>query len=111
MRRTTFLAAGALLVASCGGSGKGGGHPDGGAGALWVGVIGTGQSLSVGAASNGLVFTTPSPNSLKLSLGALEMAWPIGAEDPAAVGGAAGRADSHDQHDHLQRPVPDQHLR
>ena len=82
MRRTTFLAAGALLVASCGGGGKGGGHPDGGAGALWVGVIGTGQSLSVGAASNGLVFTTPSPNSLKLSLGALEMAWPIGAEDP-----------------------------
>ena len=28
-----------------------------------------------------------------------------------AVGGAAGRADSPDQHDHLQRAVPDQHLR
>jgi hypothetical protein len=33
----------------------------GGAGTRWVGVIGTGQSLSVGAASNGLVFTSPAP--------------------------------------------------
>ena len=45
-------------------------------------MIGTGQSLSVGAASNGLVFTTPSANSRKLSLGARGMTWPIDATDP-----------------------------
>lgn len=78
--RRNILTAGALALASCGGGGTGG--PDGGAGGVWLGVIGTGQSLSVGAASNGLVFTTPSPNSRKLSLGARETAWPIEAADP-----------------------------
>jgi len=75
------------LLWSCGGSGGGtppdGGMPaDGGGTPVWVGVIGTGQSLSVGAASNGLVFTKPSPNSFKLSLGARETTWPIDATDP-----------------------------
>ena len=45
-------------------------------------MIGTGQSLSVGAASNGLVFTAPSASSRKLSLGARGMTWPIDAADP-----------------------------
>src|SRR4051795_13645136 len=81
MRRTNLLTAGVLAVASCGGGGKSG--PDGGRpGGVLLGVIGTGQSLSVGAASNGLVFTTPSASSLKLSLGARAMSWPIDATDP-----------------------------
>jgi hypothetical protein len=80
MRRPNVLTAGVLALASCGG-GKSG--PDGGSpGGVWLGVIGTGQSLSVGAASNGLVFTAPSPNSRKLSLGARAMSWPIDATDP-----------------------------
>jgi hypothetical protein len=85
MRRTNLLTAGVLALASCGGGGKdssGGGPPDSGAGARWVGIIGTGQSLSVGAASNGLVFTMPSPNGVKLSLGARAMDWPIDVTDP-----------------------------
>jgi len=69
----------ALAIASCGGGKEG---MTGGAGVKWVGVIGTGQSLSVGAASNGLVFTSPAPNSFKLSLGDLETTWPIDAGDP-----------------------------
>src|SRR3954464_8441712 len=80
MRRTNLLTAGALALASCGGGGgKNGldGQPRG----VWLGVIGTGQSLSVGAASNGLVFTTPSASSVKLSLGARAMDWPIDATD------------------------------
>ena len=77
MRRTNLLTAGVLAVASCGGGGK-----RGPGGAVWLGVIGTGQSLSVGAASNGLVFTTPSASSLKLSLGARAVDWPIDAADP-----------------------------
>ena len=47
-----------------------------------LGVIGTGQSLSVGAASGSLLFTTPSANDLKLSLGARATSWPIDATDP-----------------------------
>jgi hypothetical protein len=71
------LAAG---VIGCGG----GGHastPDGGT-PLWIGVIGTGQSLSVGAASNGLLLTAPSGRNRKLSLGARGMTWPIDPTDP-----------------------------
>ena len=65
------------------GGGCGGGHPGPTPGGdIWLGVVGTGQSLSVGAASNGLVFTTPSANSRKLSLGARAMMWPIDANDP-----------------------------
>src|SRR5205085_9467510 len=81
MQRTNLLTAGVLALASCGGGGGKNG-PDGRPGEVWLGVIGTGQSLSVGAASNGLVFTTPSASSLKLSLGARAMAWPIDATDP-----------------------------
>ena len=55
---------------------------DGGGPPRWLGVVGTGQSLSVGAASNGLVFTAPSANNLKLSLGARGMTWPIDPADP-----------------------------
>lgn len=73
------MAAGALLLAGCGG---GNGGPDAGGPPLWLGVIGTGQSLSVGAASNGLVFTSPSGGNRKLSLGARGMTWPIDAADP-----------------------------
>lgn len=77
------LAAGAI---GCGGGGNqthgDGGMIDGGAPPLWLGVVGTGQSLSVGAASNGLVFTSPSANNLKLSLGAQGMSWPIDPADP-----------------------------
>ncbi len=84
-RRTRLVAACAgVLAAGVVGAGCGGGHattPDGGT-PLWIGVIGTGQSLSVGAASNGLVFTNPSVNSRKLSLGARGMTWPIDAADP-----------------------------
>jgi hypothetical protein len=87
MRGGDLLAAGvlALGLASCGGGGKSnpdGGPPDGSWSGIWLGVIGTGQSLSVGAASNGLVFTAPAPNGLKLSLGARETTWPIDAADP-----------------------------
>src|SRR3954464_3180651 len=77
MRRTNLVTAGVLALASCGGGGK-----RGPGGAVWLGVIGTGQSLSVGAASNGLVFTTPSASSVKLSLGARAMDCPIRATDP-----------------------------
>src|SRR3954464_2285570 len=80
MRRTNLLTAGVLALASCGGGEKNG--PDGRPGGVWLGVIGTGQSLSVGAASNGLVFTTPSASSVKLSLGARAIDWPIDAMDP-----------------------------
>jgi len=76
------IAGGAI---GCGGGGHGsdgGGHVDAGAAPLWLGVVGTGQSLSVGAASNGLVFTSPSANNLKLSLGARGMSWPIDPTDP-----------------------------
>ena len=73
------------VALGCGGGGHGA-APDGGADAglrgVWIGVIGTGQSLSVGAASNGLIFTSPSANNLKLSLGAQGMAWPIDPADP-----------------------------
>src|SRR3954454_7209614 len=84
-RRPNVLTAGVLALASCGGGGTGsrdGGPPDSGLAARWVGVIGTGQSLSVGAASNGLVFTMPSPNDVKLSLGARAMDWRIEVTDP-----------------------------
>jgi hypothetical protein len=74
------IAAGAIGCGGGGGKGKDGG--DGGTPPLWLGVVGTGQSLSVGAASNGLVFTSPSANNLKLSLGARGMSWPIDATDP-----------------------------
>jgi len=84
MRSIALVAAG--LLAGCGGGGgksPGDGGVDGdGSTPVWVGVIGTGQSLSVGAASNGLVFTTPSPGSYKLALGARETTWPIDATDP-----------------------------
>ncbi|HEY7376278.1 MAG TPA: dockerin [Polyangia bacterium] len=67
----------------CGGGGGGGhGNGDGGVTPLWLGVVGTGQSLSVGAASNGLVYTSPSASNLKLSLGARGTSWPIDANDP-----------------------------
>jgi hypothetical protein len=79
MRRTRLLTVGLLALASCGGGKT---SADGGAGGLWIGVIGTGQSLSVGAASNGLVFTTPSAQSVKLSLGSHVMDWPIDPADP-----------------------------
>ena len=84
MRSIALVAAG--LLAGCGGGGgksPGDGGVDGdGSTPVWVGVIGTGQSLSVGAASNGLVFTTPWPGSYKLALGARETTWPIDATDP-----------------------------
>jgi hypothetical protein len=71
----------ALVAAGVGcGGGPGGVLPD--SNAVWLGVVGTGQSLSVGAASNGLIFTTPSVRSRKLSLGARAMMWPIDADDP-----------------------------
>jgi hypothetical protein len=54
---------------------------DAGAPPLWLGVIGTGQSLSVGAASN-LQSFAPSAHNLKLSLGARAAAWPIDPGDP-----------------------------
>jgi hypothetical protein len=69
-------------VAGCGGGGPGGTGSGGSSGGVWLGVVGTGQSLSVGAASNGLIFTTPSAGSKKLSLGARGMTWPIDATDP-----------------------------
>src|SRR5262249_54000453 len=84
----TIWACAAALAAGvfgCGGGGTSngdGGHVDGGGLPLWLGVVGTGQSLSVGAASNGMVFTSPSANNLKLSLGAKGMSWPIDANDP-----------------------------
>src|SRR5262245_40056616 len=85
MRHRCTLAACALALAGCGGGGSRGGDAgtlDAGSPATWLGVVGTGQSLSVGAASGNLVFTTPSGNNLKLSLGALAMTWPIDANNP-----------------------------
>jgi hypothetical protein len=77
----TIALAGSAI--GCGGGGGKGSNDDGGGSApLWLGVVGTGQSLSVGAASNGLTFTSPSANNLKLSLGARGMSWPIDATDP-----------------------------
>jgi hypothetical protein len=76
------LAAGVAISFLLGCGGGGGGQPDAGAMPLWLGVVGTGQSLSVGAASNGLVFTSPSGNNLKLSLGAHVTTWPIDPNDP-----------------------------
>jgi len=83
---TIWACTGVIAVSAlgCGGGGGGKSHPDGGdAGAvpLWLGVVGTGQSLSVGAASNGMVFTSPSANNMKLSLGANGMSWPIDPTD------------------------------
>lgn len=78
------LAGGALGCGGGGGHGNGDGGMlggDGGLAPVWLGVMGTGQSLSVGAASNGLVFTSPSANSLKLSLGARGTSWPINPND------------------------------
>jgi len=84
--RTALIGACAgALATGVVGAGCGGGqatNPDGGAPQSWVGVIGTGQSLSVGAASNGLLFTAPSANNRKLSLGARGMSWPIDTADP-----------------------------
>jgi hypothetical protein len=86
MRISSITLVAVSLLSGCGG-GRGKSPGDGGidrgaTAPLWVGVIGTGQSLSVGAASNGLVFTSPSPASFKLSLGARETTWPIDAADP-----------------------------
>ena len=81
--RFIALVAACLLAGCGGGESPGDGGVDGdGSTPVWVGVIGTGQSLSVGAASNGLVFTTPWPGSYKLALGAGETTWPIDATDP-----------------------------
>jgi hypothetical protein len=77
MRRTGLWTAGLLALAGCGG-----GKSTSNGGGLWIGVIGTGQSLSLGAASNGLVFTAPSATSLKLSLGSHVLDWPIDPADP-----------------------------
>jgi hypothetical protein len=78
MRPASLVAV--CLLSSCGGNGASP-PPDGGM-PLWLGVVGTGQSLSVGAASNGLVFTAPSATNRKLSLGARATSWPIDANDP-----------------------------
>jgi hypothetical protein len=83
---TTFTIWACAVVVGGGaiGCGGGGGHgeTDAGTTPVWLGVMGTGQSLSVGAASNGFVFTSPSANNLKLSLGARGTSWPIDAADP-----------------------------
>jgi hypothetical protein len=73
-----------FLLGCGGGGGPGGSGGQGGGGGtpLWLGVVGTGQSLSVGAASNGMVFTTPSATNRKLSLGARGTTWPIDSNDP-----------------------------
>src|SRR5262247_1103846 len=83
MRHSILVAA--VLLGSCVGCGGGGGPGGkGGSGGtpVWLGVVGTGQSLSVGAASNGLVYTTPSATNMKLSLGARVTTWPIDPNDP-----------------------------
>jgi len=86
-----FLAASAL-AAACGSSGSSNhpdsGSPDSGADSGpglnlawdWTGVIGTGQSLSVGAFGNE-VTDTPSFNNLKIALGALN----VSAFDPTTA--------------------------
>jgi len=79
--RAAVLAAALSCLLGCGGGG-GRGAADAGTPPIWLGVIGTGQSLSVGAASGSLLFTTPSPNDLKLSLGAQATSWPIDPTDP-----------------------------
>ena len=79
--RAAVVAAAFSFLLGCGGGG-GQGAVDAGTPPVWLGVIGTGQSLSVGAASGNLLFTTPSDNDLKLSLGARATSWPIDATDP-----------------------------
>jgi len=83
MRSTTLVAVCLLgCCVGCGGGGGPGGKGGTGGTPVWLGVVGTGQSLSVGAASNGLVYTTPSPTNQKLSLGARVTTWPIDPNDP-----------------------------
>jgi hypothetical protein len=107
--RAAVVAAGLSFLLGCGGGG-GQGAVDAGPPPVWLGVIGTGQSLSVGAASGNLLFTTPSAHDLKLSLGARATSWPIDRDRSRAVAGAAGRADPPARHG-KQQTVSEQHLR
>jgi hypothetical protein len=75
-------AAAALVFCLLLGCGGGGAAPDGGNAPIWLGVVGTGQSLSVGAASGPLLSTSPLANHFKLSLGARATSWPIDPADP-----------------------------
>jgi hypothetical protein len=62
-----------------------GGSAAGGTGPVssdWVGIVGVGQSLSVGVNGNPVLSTTQPYSNRKLSLGTLETTWPI---DPMAA--------------------------
>lgn len=63
------------------GSGGAGGEGSALTGGEWVGVLGTGQSLSVGVGANPIVATTQPYANLKLSLGAHETTWPLDPND------------------------------
>jgi hypothetical protein len=83
--------AGAGAALTIGGAGAGGEQAggqagsggDGGSAPLqeWVGVVGAGQSLSVGVNGNPIVSTSPAYANLKLSLGARAGTWPIDPTD------------------------------